>query len=188
MRLKLLLVMAALTFSMSCPAQVAPAAERSQLHLSVGGGIDYWRGDWGAIARFGPSAWASADLWHGLGINVEGHSMIFGGTNSSQYKYFVGEGGLMYTYHHWRMFRPYGKAELGFASLSWPHKAIATYSHDTRTTWALGGGFEYHVWRRIWTRVDYTYDGFPDLYSPVTGQHHTLDPAGVTVGASYHFR
>jgi hypothetical protein len=188
MRLKVFCIMAALAFSVYCPAQVLPAAQRSRIDLSIGGGMDYWRGDWGQIARFGPSAWATADLWHGLGINAEGHSMIIGGSRASEYKYFVGEGGLIYTYHHWRSVRPYAKAEVGFGSLSWPHKPTSTYSHDTRTTWALGGGFEYHLWKRVWARADYTYDGFPDIYSPITGHHRTLDPAGVAFGATYHFR
>lgn len=191
MHLKLFLTMAALAFSLPSLAQVVPPAARSQVaDLSVGGGIDYWTGDWGGtIHRFGPSAWASADLWHGLGINAEFHSMIAGGSRpSSQFKYFVGEGGLMYTYLHWRKFNPYAKAEMGFGSLTYPHPANITQGHDTRTTWALGGGVEYHAWRHVWTRFDYTYDGFPHFYSTVTGQYHTLNPSGIAVGATYHLR
>ncbi len=189
MRFKLFVTIAALLFSVPCIAQVSPAAEKRQINLSVGGGIDYWRGDWGSIKRFGPTVWATSEFWHGLGVNAEGHSMIAGGnTAASQYKYFVGEGGLFYSYHHWRNFRPYAKAELGFASLSFPHRVNASYTHDTRNTWALGGGFEYHTWKHVWTRADFTYDGFPNFQSPVTGLHHTLNPAGIAIGATYHFR
>ena len=190
MRLKLLFFMAALTMTLPCLSQVVPpAARRQPVDLSIGGGFDYWSGDWGgAIHRFGPSVWASADIWHGLGVNMEVHSMIAGGSAPSpRFKYVVGEGGLMYTYHHWKKINPYAKAELGFGSLTVPYPATIQ-SHYTNTTWALGGGAEYHAWRRVWTRVDYTYDGFPHFYSTVTGLYHTLNPNGITVGATYHFR
>jgi hypothetical protein len=52
----------------------------------------------------------------------------------------------------------------------------------------MGGGAEYKLWNHIWLRGDYTYEGFPDFYSPVTGQHHTLDPAGFAAGVSYHLQ
>ena len=170
-------------------AQVRPAAEGGESTITVGGGVDYWRGDWGKIARFGPSAWSTAELWNGLGVVAEGHSMIFGdGAVGNRYKYFVGEGGIIYDYHRFRAFTPYAKAEMGFASLSFPHKPTSTYTHDTRNTWALGGGCEVRLSKRLWTRIDYTYDGFPDFYSPVSRQHHTLNPSGVSVGATYHFR
>lgn len=189
MRSKLIVIIAALVCVIPVFSQVQPATKGSRVNLSVGGGVDYWKGDWGKIARFGPSAWATAEFWHGLGINAEGHSMIAGGDSpASQYKYFVGEGGLIYSYHRWHKFVPYAKGEMGFASLSFPHKPTSTYTHDTRNTWAVGGGFEYKTWRHIWTRVDYTYDGFPNFYSPVTGHHPTLDPNGFAVGATYHFR
>ena len=167
MHSKLLVVLAALVFSAPSFAQVQPAATGRQTDLGIGGGMDYWRGDWGKIVRLGPSAWVTADLWHGLGINAEAHTLIAGGDNTAQrYKYIVGEGGAIYTYHHWRRFAPYAKYELGFASLNWPHKPTATYVHDTRNIWAMGGGFEYKLWRYVWVRGDYTYDGFPKLLQP----------------------
>lgn len=175
--------------SMPCVAQVSAPMEGSRVQLSAGGGIDYWRGDWGSVARFGPSAWASADIWRGLGINAEAHSMIAGGNDmASEYKYYVGEGGLRYSYRHWRAFLPYAKGEIGFGSLSFPHPVGATYTHDTRTTWAVGGGFEYLIRNNVWARVDYTFEGFPDFMSGITGQHHTLNPAGIAIGVTYHFR
>jgi opacity protein-like surface antigen len=189
MRSKILVFILALAFSLPCVAQVQPAAQGSRVNLSIGGGIDYWRGDWGNISRFGPSAWASAEFWHGLGVNAEGHSMLAGGdSTAAEYKYVVGEGGVMYTYHHWRNFAPYAKGELGFASLGFPHKPTSTYAHDTRTTWAFGGGVEYKLWKHIWARGDYTYDGFPDFYSSVSREHHTLNPGGFAGGLTYHFR
>jgi len=190
MRLKLLVIIAAMIFSTSCFAQVTPAGERSKLNISAGGGMDFWSGDWGgAVKRFGPAAWVSADIWHGIGVNVEGHSMILGDWNSldPHYKYFSGQGGLMYTYHHWRKIRPFAKAQIGYASLSFPNTGIP-YSHQNERIWDVGAGVEYHTYKHLWTRVDYSYDFFPNFYSPVTGQFHNLNPQGLTFGETYHFR
>lgn len=185
---KLIVAMAGLFFCVSGLAQVGPAGEINRPTLSIGAGIDYWSGDWGGeIKRVGPAAWMTADLWRGFGINIEGHSMIAGGgAPSPQFKYFVGEGGLIYTYHRWRSLRPYGKAQMGFGSLSFPFVG-PPYTHQTEVTWSFGGGVEYRTWKRLWTRADFTYDGFPNFYSPVTGDIHTLNPRGLTVGESYHF-
>lgn len=190
MRLKLSVLLALFMLSLPVCAQVMPSAQRSGTRLSVGGGIDYWRGDYNHISRFGPAAWATTEFWHGLGLIAEGHSMIAGGNTADradEYKYFSGDGGLIYTYHRWHNIQPFVKAEAGFASLSFPHRTAATYTHDTRTTWAMGAGFEYRLVGHIWAHADYTYDNFPDFYSTVTGQHHTLNPNGISVGASYHF-
>ena len=189
MRSKLIIALAVLGFSLPAMAQVRAPFEGGRSDFTIGGGIDYWKGDWSKIARFGPSAWSTKEIWHGIGVIAEGHSMIAGGdAGASKYKYFAGEGGVIYNYERFRRFVPYAKGELGFASLSFPHKVTSHYTHDTRNTWALGGGVEFALTRRIWTRIDYTYEGFPDFYSQVTGQHNTLDPNGVSVGATYHFR
>ena len=152
--------------------------------------MDFWFGDWdGAVHRLGPSAWLTVNLWRGFGINIDGHSMILGtgGSANDHYKYFVGEGGLIYTYRGWRTVQPYAKAGAGLGSLTFPNTGLP-YQHQNEHTWAFGGGIEYHTWKRLWTRVDYTYDFFPHFYSPITHLYHTLDPNGVTVGESYHFR
>lgn len=189
MHSKLVVLIVALGLSVPCLAQVRPAAEGNQADLSIGGGVDYWKGDWNGVTRYGPSVWMTDTFWHGMGINIEGHSMIAGGPKPSpSYEYFVGEGGFIYNYNHFRRFTPFAKAELGFASLSFPHQKTSTYTHDTRNTWALGGGVEYRITKHIWTRVDYTYDGFPNFYSPVSGKHNTLDPNGFAIGPTYHFR
>lgn len=179
---KLLIILSALVFSTASLAQVIPSAESGRLSLAIGGGLDYWKADWEHVARFGPSAWASQEIWRGLGINAEGHSMFAGGNSSaSQVKYYVGEGGAIYNYHRWQNVRPFAKAEAGFASFTWAQSSPGGYTHDTRTTWAVGGGLEYHVAAHLWTRLDYTYEGFPDFLN------HTLNPAGLTLGATYHF-
>jgi hypothetical protein len=121
---KLAVAVAFLLVSIPSLAQVQPAAGPTKHHLvdwSAGGGMDYWSGDWqsGDINRWGPTAWVTATMWHCLGLNIEGHSMVWGG-DSSNYKLFQGSGGLMCTMGYWGRLQPIFKGELGYASLSQP--------------------------------------------------------------------
>ena len=194
MRAKLALVaVVVLLPSIASLAQVVPSAGKGKTILppikwSVGGGMDYMSGDWGSanINRWGPTAWATATIWHCLGINVEGHSMIVGGNQvADNYKLFVGEGGLMCTMGYWGRFQPIYKGEVGFASLTQPGNFTGR-RHATYGTWAIGGGAEYHVGGHWWTRVDYTYENLPN-FRGTTGQNHTLNPRGIAFGATYRF-
>ncbi len=187
---KLLVATSLILFSISSAAQVAPSANNHPpLATTLGGGMDYMSGDWGRgdINRWGPAAWATVTIWHDLSAIAEGHSMILGGNDlASQYKYFAGGGGLIYTSGYWGRFQPFAKGEIGFASLSHPDNFTGHF-HDSKQIWVLGGGFEYHTWRNCWTRVEYTYDYFPDFHSSVTGQFHTLNPRGFVFGETYRF-
>ena len=187
---KFLVVLAVSLVSISCAAQVAPEANsHRQIVTSVGGGLDYWSGDWGAgkINRWGPSAWATAKLWHGFSVIAQGNSMIVGGYQiASNYKYFEGGGGLEYTSDHWGRLQPLFHGEAGFGSLTQPGNDTGHF-HDTRTTWKAGGGLEYYTWRNMWTRVEYDYDFFPDFHSSITDLNHTLNPRGMTFGETFRF-
>jgi len=44
---KFLAFLAVLAFSAPIVAQVQPAATGKRSNIGIGGGIDYWRGDWG---------------------------------------------------------------------------------------------------------------------------------------------
>ena len=187
---KLLVGFAVSLVSVSCAAQVAPSTTtHPPLATSVGVGMNYWSGDWGRgdINRWGPQAWATVTIWHDLSIIVEGHSMIIGGNQlASNYKYFTGGGGVVYTSDYWGRFQPLLKAEAGYASLSHPSN-FSGHLHDTRNIWTLGGGVEYHTAGHFWTRVEYSYDFFPNFHSSVTNQYHTLNPRGFTFGETYRF-
>jgi opacity protein-like surface antigen len=188
---KLLVGITVILVSVSCVAQVAPAtnANHAPFSASLGGGMDYMSGDWqkGDINRWGPSAWATLTIWHDLSVIAEGHSMIIGGNNIAQdYKYFTGGGGLIYTSGYWGRFQPFGKGEAGFASLSQPGNGTG-HMHQSSNIWTLGGGFEYHTWKSMWTRVEYDYDFFPNFHSSVTGQNHTLNPRGFIFGETWRF-
>lgn len=190
---KLAITLGVLLASFSSFAQVQPSVEKSRIHVnfSAGGGMGYWAGDWkdsnGQMYRWGPAAWVTATLWHCLGMNVEGHSMIVGGDSyASNYKLFVGEGGLMCTMGYWGRFQPIYKAELGLASFSHPPNGSGQL-HDTYRTWSVGGGGEYHTVGHWWTRVDFTYEAIPDFYSGISHQKHTLNPRGIAFGETYRF-
>ena len=189
----MLLVAAASLFPAEAYSQQVEAAGRGsrQMHpgnFNAGLGMDYWAGDWGDgdIHRWGASAWASTTIWHCLGINAEGHSMIVGGNRvASHYKLFVGEGGLMCTVRAWDRFQPIYKGGLGFASLTQPGDGRGRF-HSTYGIWSFGAGVDIHTGGRWWTRVEYTYEGFPNFYSGITHQYHTLNPHGITFGMTYH--
>jgi hypothetical protein len=151
--------------------------------------MDYMSGDWGngKINRWGPSAWATISIWHDLGIIAEGHSMIWGGNdNASNYKYFTGGGGLIYTSGYFGRLQPFMKGEAGFASLSHPDNGTGHF-HDTSNIWTLGGGVEYHTGKNWWTRAEYDYDFFPNFHSSITNETHTLNPRGFIFGETYRF-
>jgi hypothetical protein len=193
MSAKMAVAVAVLLASIPGFAQVVPAAGGRKMSLpvnfSAGAGMDYWSGDWGHsdINRWGATGWATATIWHCLGINVEGHSMILGGNQiASNYKLFVGEGGLMCTMGYWGRFQPIYKAGLGFASLSQPGNGTG-HLHAMYGTWAIGGGVEYHMWGHWWTRVDYTYEAIPNFHSSNTNQNHTLNPQGISFGETFRF-
>ena len=187
---KLRLGCAVCLVSISCPAQVAPAAIRhSPPSTSLGAGMNYWSGDWGGgdINRWGPSAWATVTIWRDLGLIAEGHSMIMGGNQlAPSYKYFAGGGGLIYTSRHWRRFQPFLNVETGFASLTHPANGTAHF-HDTSNIWTIGGGVEYQTWGNLWMRVGYAYDFFPNFHNVLTDQNHTLNPRGFTFGETFRF-
>ncbi|HEY3628163.1 MAG TPA: outer membrane beta-barrel protein [Terracidiphilus sp.] len=186
---KLLVALALSLVSVSCAAQAVPqVTHRTPLATSLGVGMDYMSGDWGSanINRWGPSAWGTLTIWHDLSIIAEGHSMIVGGNQAaSDYKYFTGGGGLVYTSDYWGRFQPLFKGEAGFASLSHPPN-LSGHLHDTRTIWTFGAGVEYHTVGQWWTRVEYDYDFFPDFHG-TTGQNHTLNPRGIIFGETFRF-
>jgi hypothetical protein len=186
---KLTLAMAVLFFSSSAIAQVQPAARKFPLNFSAGGGANYWSGDWGTgdINRWGATGWATVSVWSGFKIIAESHSMLAGGnTLASHYKYVTAGGGVEYVSDYWGRLQPFAKAEAGFGSLTHPDNASGHF-HDTGNIWTLGGGMEYHTWGHLWTRVEYSYDYFPNFHSSITGENHTLNPRGITFGEVYRF-
>lgn len=186
---KLLAVVAVSLVSLSSAAQVVPAASRPALATSLGGGMNYWSGDWGDgdINRWGPSVWGTATIWHDLSAIAESHTMIVGGNSqASEYKYFTGGGGLIYTSDYWGRFQPFLKGEVGYGSLSHPPNGTG-HLHHTSHIWTAGGGVEYHAKGQWWVHVGYDYDFFPNFHSSITDHDHTLNPRGFIFGVTYRF-
>jgi len=171
-------------------AQSVPAAWERTLPLAAGGGISDFDVDWGKSRMMGVAAWVDYfPRWlptrlQGLGIEAEARDLNFGrpSTLPSNFRLTTGGGGAIYTWRHFRDFRPYAKFLGSFGSLDFKVKNPA-YTHDTRTVTTAGAGFEYRAYRNIWVRADYEYQFWPQLF-----QHkQTLDPQGITIGGSYHF-
>jgi hypothetical protein len=183
---KVLLPVILICASIPAFCQVDAAAERPGLPLSIGAGYSNFNSDW--LDRIGgTTVWADWSFYrlpshlNGLGIEAEGRDLRFHSPQAPpNLRYDTLGGGPIYKWRHFRNAYPYAKLFLGIGSIDFTYGP--GYSHDTRTVYAPGGGLEYHVWRAIWGRVDYEYQFWPDFI-----HHHTLNPSGFTIGASYDF-
>jgi len=180
------LVLAALLTLCTLPvfAQVAPAVKIGGLPLGVGGGISDYSLDYGASRRMiGISAWADYNLFHGLGVEVEGTSIFADKPSELQrMRQDTIKGGAIYRMRPFFGIRPYAKGLAGLASIDFPsHNPL--YTHDTYTVYAVGGGGEYRIWRTLYARGDYEYQFVEQYLGP-----HALNPNGFTIGATYYLR
>lgn len=194
MRLKLIpeLISAALFVAVILPvrAQVAPAAEQGGIPVVVGAGFSDFGTDYGpAGTRMeGISAWVDfyprglPAVLHGLGVEAEGRDINFGRPSSlTKMRQDTAVIGPIYAWNRYRNFRPYGKFLAGVGSIDFP--GTPGYTHDTFLVTTLGGGAEYRIWRNVWVRGDYEYQFWHHFFGD-----HSLNPEGVTIGASYDFR
>ncbi|WP_263357370.1 porin family protein [Acidicapsa ligni] len=180
------LVLAALFFLSTLPvlAQVAPAARISGLPLGVGAGLSDYSVDYGPGRRMlGVSAWADYSLFHGLGIEAEGTSILWDKPSSlPRMKQETIKGGAIYKYHQVFHVRPYVKGLIGLGKIDFP-SINPLYTQDTFTMYAIGGGVEYKVWKTLSVRGDYEYQ----YWSNYQGSNY-LNPNGFTIGATYYLR
>jgi opacity protein-like surface antigen len=198
MRSKLIsqLTLAVLFLATALPlsAQVAPAGSVGGPPLVAGGGLSIYNMDWKqapsgkATYMEGVTLWVDWNLYRvphmppGLGIEAEGQDIDFGQPSGlSQLHTEAILGGPIYTLRYFRRLYFYGKGLMGLGGIYFP--PVGTYSHDTRTIWAAGGGAEYRAWNSMWVRADYEYQGWPHLFHP----NKSLDPHGMTIGLVYNF-
>lgn len=132
MRLKLTfkLIFPALLVATVLPihSQVSPAANQGGVPIVVGAGFSDFSIDWGPGKRMeGISAWADwypnrlPAVLNGLGIEAEGRDIDFGRpAGISRMRQDTGLGGLIYTWNHYRNFRPYVKYLAGVGSIDFP--------------------------------------------------------------------
>lgn len=170
--------------------QVTQQAEQGKLPLKVGVGISDYSIDWGQSRQMiGISAWADWRLkgvpsfMRGTGIEIEGHHIAYDRPASlSKMKQDSGLGGFVYQWSHYDRVQPYGRFMIGFGSIDFDNTLDPSYTHDTRTIFAPGGGADIRVWHSVYVRADYEYQFWRQLFGP-----NDLTPQGVTIGAVYDF-
>jgi opacity protein-like surface antigen len=199
-------ILAALFFVAAMPvySQSAPAAIQSIWRVDVGGGVSAYHVDFfGSGIMYGPTAWIDIypnrgpKLFHGLGLDTEGHFISLGGpqpnpagpTGNTTTSEFTYGGGPIYEWRHFKNFTPYGKFlwEQGIIDFN---VGVPHYTDDNRSLWAPGAGIEYRVIRHVVIRADYEHQWWQRLF-----QNHQLstptgiaiEPRGITLGASYQF-
>ena len=185
--MKALLVVLLVSTAIPAFSQIAPAATEGGLPLTVGVGYSNYYTDWSGRLS-GPMLWADwnfyrgPSLLHGFGIEVEARDLNYGRTGGDPtLRMDTAGGGPIYTWRHYRKFRPYGKFLIGYGSIDF-NIGVPNYKHDSRTVYAPAGGLEYRVARNVWVRGNYEYQIWTDFFN-----HHALNPQGFTVGAAYDF-
>jgi hypothetical protein len=136
-------------------------------------------------ADYSPN-WVPSRL-SGIGLEVEARDLSFARSSSlpSNLREDVAEGGLIYSWRHYRSVRPYAKFEMGYGNADYKGITGANRS-QSRTIVGGGGGVEFRVTQRIWVRADYEYQSWPDFFKNSTPAK-PMNPQGFTVGALYHF-
>lgn len=170
-------------------AQVGPAATEGGVPVVVGAGISDFSLDWGPGKRMeGVSAWVDyfprglPHILNGLGFEVIGHGIDYDRPAAlPRMRQDSAEGGAIYSWNHYRNFRPYGKFLVGVGSIDF--SGSGNYTHDSFLVTSPAGGVEYRVWRHVWVRADYEYQFWHQTFGP-----NDLNPNGFTIGASYDFR
>ena len=185
----LLLALALEVFCAATPAfsQVAPEAIEGNRPFSVGAGVSNFNVDWGKTRMYGGTFWAD---WrpplplflNGLGLEIEARdiSLDRSSTVPSNFRQDTAGGGPIYTWRHYRNFRPYGKGLLEFGSFDF-RSTNPNYSHDTRTLVAAGPGVEFRTYGHLRVRAEYEYQ----IWGHILGKRP--DPQGFTLGAMYDF-
>jgi len=200
MRSKLVLAALAILSTIPVFAQVAPAARIHGPPLGVRLSIsnydtDYYRPElpyWSGRMT-GISAWANYNLFHGLGVEVEGNSLfankptprspIAGIKVYGNLKEQTVQGGIIYRYHPIFHIRPFVKALGGIGQVDFP-STNPFYTSETSGLYSVGGGAEYRVWKTIYLRGQYEYQWWKGFRSG----SQPLNPQGLTVGATYYLR
>lgn len=182
-------VLAALFAIAAIPAcaQVTPQGTQGGFPLTIGAGVSDFATDWGSTRMVGITATVDwripihAKMLHGLDIEVEGRELDWDKpSNIPQLRQETGLGGFKYAFYHRKRVSLYGKFLAGVGGVYFPPKG--TYSHDTRTVIAPGGGVDFRIGHGVSVRADYEYQFWRQLFGA-----HDLNPNGVTVGAIYSF-
>jgi opacity protein-like surface antigen len=176
-------------------AQTSPAATETKLSLAVGLGISGFDSDFYTDRVYGETLWVDYSpnviphALQGLGVEMYARDLDWNRSQAepSNLRFDVAGGGLIYSWHHYRLIRPYVKYEVGFGNMDAMGANLRRYN-QTRTVTSYGGGVEFHAMSNVWLRGEYEYQSWPDFfYSPQGKPIASLNPMGVTIGAMYHF-
>ncbi|MGB9408111.1 MAG: outer membrane beta-barrel protein [Terracidiphilus sp.] len=180
----------------SALAQTVPAATESRLPLAIGAGFSGYNPDFGHGHLLGGTLWIDyspnrvPSFLRGIGIEAEARDLNYGRSSTEwpDLREDIVQGGLIYSWPHFRKFRPYGKFSEGYGNTDYGSSTVGPY-HDSRTIFSGGGGVEYRVFQRVWVRADYEYQSWPNFFKhTLTGAPPgRLNPQGFTLGAMYHF-
>jgi opacity protein-like surface antigen len=184
MRSKLVLAVLLLLTGIPAFSQVAPAAKVSGIPLAVGGGIMDFSMDYGAGRRImGISTWADYRVFHGLSVEVEASDLFFARSSAvPRWAQRSIKGGLLYHTPQYHGIHPYVKGLFGITQADFKVRD-PFYTVDDFTTYAVGAGLEYKVWKSVFLRADYEYQYVTSYLS-----NNSLNPNGVTIGATYYFQ
>jgi opacity protein-like surface antigen len=165
-------------------AQVAPAAKITGIPITVGVGISDYDLDYGPGRRMqGPVAWASVNIFHGLGIDVSARSIFINtplDLTRMQQSTFLG--GVYYEGPRIWIMRPFVRAAAGIGVIEFPSNN-PKYTRDSYSVGAPSAGLDFKVSNHVALRAQYEYQFWKD-YQGV----QYLEPQGVTLGVSYALR
>jgi len=169
--------------------------------LAAGAGISGFEPDINAGRIYGGTLWIDySPNWvpsflQGIGVEANARDISLGRSASQppNLREDTVEGGVFYSWRHFRSFRPYIRGAGGYGNADYEGSKSVRHS-ESRTISAVGGGVEFRVTRRIWVRADYEYQIWPAFFKNIdnsTGLPYKpagqLNPQGFTVGALYHF-
>jgi opacity protein-like surface antigen len=176
----------------SALAQTVPAATEGRSPLAVGAGVAGYNPDFEHGDLLGGAIWIDyspervPQMLHGIGLEVEARDISLNRSSTQpNLEEDTVEGGVFYSWHHYRFIRPYAKLMMGYGNTD-DELVIGVRHHDSRTVTIVGGGMEFPTIRAVWVRVDYEYQFWPDFYKNDNPAGY-LTPQGFTVGAMYHF-
>ena len=136
------------------------------------------------------ASWVPSFL-QGIGLEAEARDLNYGraSTVSPNLREDTAEGGVIYSWPHYRKLHPYGKLLMGYGNVD--QMVYGARHHDSRTLAIWGGGLDYKISRSIWVRADYEAQKWPDMdYRTIDHVVTVIGPRysdGFTIGALYHF-
>jgi opacity protein-like surface antigen len=188
MPIRLILGCALLLATSLCFGQVTPSGFERPLALKAGVGYSNFDSDWNGRLS-GPALWVDWSFNQGpaflqrLGIEAEARDLNYARTSPlSGLRFDTAAAGPTYTFRGSPAIRPYCGFLVGLGSIDFPRAKGTGYSHDTRTIYEPGAGVDWLIASRVRLRAAYEYQFWPDFF-----YRHTLNPSGLTLGASYAF-